>query len=240
MTTTMPKPPARSVAGAAARISKGLPRHRHELPVIPVRAQGQLQDAGDIPIELLDIGGRSPQRGMALATGADHELADAARRVPGPAPGLRRPALVVVVMAGEDELRACRIQRLPQRLHARVGAVVAEAEVGVVPVGQRAGGGMGGEIVLEPGLLRRAHTTATGLGAVGVEDHDVPGAQGVAVVALRGLPGGGSEIAKVAARATGEVVMVARGRLGAALVAAPAGGITAAELAGRAGVVDIV
>src|SRR5215212_3194028 len=110
----------------------------------------------------------------------------------------------------------------------------------MVPVGQRTGGGVRREILAKPLFLGRAGMTAAHLGAVGVEDHDVPGAQGVAVVALRGLPGGGSEIAKVAASPTGEVVMVARGRLGAALVAAPAGGITAAELAGRAGVVDIV
>src|SRR5215212_8539721 len=142
-------------------------------------------------------------------------------------------------MAGEDDLRARRVEGLPEGLHARVVAVVAEAEVGVVPVGQGAGGGMGGQIVLQPGLLWRASTTASRLGAVGVERHDVPAPQVIAVVALRGIAGG-SEVTEVAAGPTGEVVMVARGRLGAALVAASRGAIAGGELAGRAGVVDVV
>src|SRR5215212_7384619 len=102
----------------------------------------------------------------------------------------------------------------------------------MVPVGQRTGGGVRREILAKPLFLGRAGMTAAHLGAVGVEDHDVPGAQGVAVVALRGLPGGGSEIAKVAARATGEVVVVASGRLGAALVAAPSRVVAVGELLG--------
>ena len=68
----------------------------------------------------------------------------------------------------------------------------------------------------------------------------MPAAQLIAVVALRGLPGGRSEVAEVAAGPTGQVVVVARGRAGAALVAAPGRVIAVGELAGRAGVVDIV
>src|SRR5215208_2709144 len=107
---------------------------------------------------------------MVLATSPDHELPNPARRVLGPAPGLRGPALVVVVMAGEDDLRARRLEGLPEGLHARVVAVAAEAKARMVPVGQGTFRRMGRQIVLQPGLLRRVSTTPARLGAVGVED----------------------------------------------------------------------
>jgi hypothetical protein len=166
---------------------KLLARHRHALSVVAVRARSQLQDAEGVPIERFDRGGWGPQRVVAPAAGPYHIIPDATCVVPGPGGGLRCVALVVVVMPGEDDLRVVVIQRLPQRLGERVIAVMAEAEAGVMPVGQGAARGMGGQVLAKLRLLRRTGATAPRLVAVGVEDHDVPAPQFIAVEALRGI-----------------------------------------------------
>src|SRR5215210_3116966 len=112
-------------------------------------------------------------------------------------------------MPREDDLRAVVIQRLPQRLGRRVVVVFAETEAGMVPVGQGAGRGMGFEVLAQPRLLRRAGTTPPDLGAVGVEDHDVPGSQLIAVVALLGIPRRRTKVAEVAAGSACQILVVA-------------------------------
>src|SRR5919112_3580751 len=92
-----------SVTRGAAGVGETLARYRYELPVVAGDAQGQLQNTGGIPVGHLHIGRWAAQRVVALASGAHHELPDAARLVMGPARRLWRPPLVVVVMPGEDD-----------------------------------------------------------------------------------------------------------------------------------------
>ena len=84
---------------------------------------------------------------MAAPAGADDERAD---------PVDRREALVVVVVAGEDDVGAPGGKRAPERCDRLVGAVQTGAEARVVPVRERAAAGMGGEVGGEPALLGRA------------------------------------------------------------------------------------
>src|SRR5215208_6706688 len=108
----------------------------------------------------------------------------------------------------------------------------------MVPVGQGAGGGVRREILAQPLFLGRAGMTAAHLRTVGVEDHDMPGAQVVAVVTLRAISRRDVEVVKVAAGPAGQVIVVTNGRLGAALVSTPSRVVAVGELLGRAGVVD--
>ena len=69
--------------------------------------------------------------------------------------------------------------------YATFGAVDAGAEPRVVPVRERAAGGVRREVGLEPARLRRVALAATDLAAVRVEHDHVPGAERVAVPAVR-------------------------------------------------------
>ena len=85
----------------------------HEDPVVAARVQRQLQHPeGGVVAHLAVGGGWSRPAGQVAAAGADHELADPARRV-GLAVGvLRREALVVVVVAGQYQVGVGVIERL--------------------------------------------------------------------------------------------------------------------------------
>src|SRR5207249_5063639 len=90
----------------------------------------------------------------------------------------------------------------------------------------------------QPLLLRRAggHGDA---GAAAVQHDDVPGAEVVAVVALRRIAGGGAEVAEVPRGAGCLVIALPRGRLRAGLVPAP-GRVVALVLRRRAAVISVV
>src|SRR4029079_16745575 len=97
-----------------------------------------------------------PRHGLvADAAGADHEL-------PDPVAGdllvrlLRREALVVVVMAVEHDLRTRRGEVLPERRVLGITPVAPGGEPRRVPVGERAGRGVRGEVLAEPRFLGRA------------------------------------------------------------------------------------
>src|SRR5206468_11323050 len=73
------------------------------------------------------------------ATGAHDERADAIGRVEHGSRVLRREALIAVLVAVHHDLRAVRVQGVPQRLIPRVtGDVDAGDEPGLVPIGERA------------------------------------------------------------------------------------------------------
>src|SRR2546422_9228636 len=80
-----------------------------------------------------------------------------------------------------------------------------------MPVGERALRGGGGQVRLEPQLLRRARRH----GGRAVQRDDVPGAQGVAVVALGRVARGRAEVAVVARRTGGGGLAIAPPRGGA-------------------------
>src|SRR6266700_567348 len=100
------------------------------------------------------------------------------------------------------------------------------AEARHMPVGERAALGARGQIGLEPQLLGRAG----GRGDAGVQDHDVPGAEIVAVVALAALAGSAAEVVEVGGGARDPVFQVVVGGMRARFVAAPRGVVAVGEI----------
>src|SRR5205085_2511442 len=123
----------------------------------------------------------------------------------------------------EDDLRAGVVERLEQGLGRRIVAVLPRAEAGVVPVGERARGRMGGKVRAKPLLLRRAGAAAADLRAVGVERDQMPGADVVAVVAGGRAARGGAEVLEVARCLRGQVLVVSDRGMDERLDAAPGG-----------------
>ena len=173
------------------------------------------------------------------ATGADQDLAEAVDAVgDGDAARIHAlAALVVVVVADQDQIHLARMQRVIGGLHGAVAGVVADAPARMVEVGRGAGLGVRGQILLQPGQL------GAGNGAVGhgVERDEVPIAHVVAVVALAAVAGGACiqiglvraqrvggpvgtaaiEVVEVPLRARSVVVVVAGCRAGEALEPTP-------------------
>ena len=75
-----------------------------EPPVVTLGMEGELEYAVGVVVVDLAVGKWTPDLVVALATGAHHELADAALGVRLSARVLRREALVVVLVAGEDHV----------------------------------------------------------------------------------------------------------------------------------------
>src|SRR5919202_619964 len=67
----------------------------------------------------------------------------------------------------------------------------------MMPIGERARGGMGGEVCPQPLLLRGASLAATDLFAIRVQHDQVPGTDVIAVVALGRIAGRRSKVAVV-------------------------------------------
>src|SRR5439155_8861960 len=140
----------------------------------------------------------------------------------------------------QDQVGPVLVGRVPERSHLGGAAVgVVGDEAGLVPVGQRALRGMGGEVGPQPLLLLRA-LAAADVVAVGIEDDNVPGARVVAVPALPLRPGGGPEVVEVGGGAGREVLVVADRRAGPALETAPGRPVAAGELPGRPRLVGVV
>src|SRR5207247_2250777 len=143
--------------------------------------------------------------------------------------GLGCEALVVVLVARDDDIGAGIVQRLPQRLGGRGAAVLAaRAEARVVPVGKSAARRVPGEVGTEPLLLRRAGRR----GDVAVEGDDVPRPDGVAVVPLPGVARERAEVRVIRRRGGAVVLVIARRRARARLVTSP-GAVVAARVIGR-------
>ena len=223
------------MAYAAPRIRERLARDGDEFPVVARGVQRQLQDA--ISLVVLHLGvrqGRAQGEGARTAHARD-EFADTGDRIGHTGRGLRPEALIVVIVAGEHELRAGVVQRLPQRLRRGVGQG-AGAEERVMHIGERATLRARGEIGAQPLFLRRAR----GLRDVAVEGDDVPVAQVVAVVALRGIARRRAEIAEVPRRAGRAVLVVAGDRPGARLVPAPRGVVAVGVIGARPAGIGVV
>ena len=202
-------------------VGEGPARDRHELPVVTRGPQRQLDDSVvDVATHFAvrdRIPGPTVQR---VAAGADDELSDAVDIVEGSGRRLRSKALVIMVVTVHHHVGAVVVQRLPDRLRRQGAAVPARAEPRVVPVGQRAGRRMRRQIGAQPALLRRARAHVD----VGIDHHDVPRAQGVAVVADARIARRRAPVRVVARRARGRpvVVLVVPGRRARArLVPAP-------------------
>jgi hypothetical protein len=171
--------------------------------------KGQLQDPERLRISDLGVGDRSLEATQALAAGPDHELTDAAAGIAVAIRVLERETLIVVVVPDDDDIRADLVEQVPERTYSLRVAVLTGAEERVVPVGDRAECVARRQVGREPLALRIGLVATADLIAQAVEDHDVPVAQLVAVVALARLTSSGAEVGEVGARARGVVVMVA-------------------------------
>ena len=120
----------------------------------------------------------------------------------------RHPALVAVVVAGEHEVDAALDQPAPDGVERRRIALRADAEHGMVEVGDRAGGGVGVEVVDQPLVLGGGGGGLFEL-AGRVEGDKVPAAGVVAVVVRDVVP-----VGEVAGGGAVLVLVVADGRVG--------------------------
>src|ERR1044071_5035213 len=94
---------------------------------------------------------------------------------------LRGEALIGVLVAAQDDIGARGLKRLPERLDLGVVAVLGtRAESRGVPIRQRAGIRVSGEVGAQPGLLRGPRGATPNRRAVGVERDQVPRSKVVA------------------------------------------------------------
>src|SRR6266851_5507312 len=214
--------PKALVAFAATGIGEALPGFGNELPVVGVGLERELQDAEGSRIARFAIRFWRAEGAVILAAGANDEFADAARGVGRAVGFLRGKTLVIVVVAGDHDIRVGFVERLEERLNSEVVAVgAAGTEERFVPVGEGAGGGMRGEIGAQPFFLRRTGFAATVVLAPAVQHDDVPCSEVVAVVAGLWVAGSGAEIIEVRRGAGGTKFMVAGSRTRAGFRAAP-------------------
>ena len=209
--------------------------NRDELPRVAVVAEGELQHARRAAVVHLAVGLRDAVEAVDPdPTGANRELPDAQLRIRCAVRLLRREPLVHFVVRVEHDLRPGGVQIVPQRLHRgidrRESVARGRAEAWDVPHGERALGGVGGQVRLEPQFLRRAGRR----GDVAVQHDDVPGAQVVAVVELSRVARRRPEILPIARRTRTEPLHVPGRRPRARLVPAPRGVITVDKIWGAA------
>ena len=120
----------------------------------------------------------------------------------------------------QHDVRAVRVQRVPQRLVLRVaGDVDAGHEAGLVPVGERALLAVQRQVGAQPLHLRARRCDVE----LAVERDDVPVAQVVAVVALGWIARDSAEVTEVAWRGTVRVLVVTGYGPGTRLVTPPRG-----------------
>src|SRR5919112_3238947 len=130
------------VAGGAARVTKGLARFGHELPLVARGMKRELEDSVGVGVPDLAVGADRAEGIVAPTSGAHDELSYASCGVGFPARFLRGEALVVVVVSTQDHIGPRVIQSVPARYHLRVVAVLRpRREYGMMPVSKRAGGG---------------------------------------------------------------------------------------------------
>src|SRR5215211_5941329 len=92
----------RSVARGTSGVAEDLALHADKTPLVAFRAERELQHA--VALVIVDLVGKGIEDGVVALTSpaAHHELPDAPLGVCPPLGVLRREALVVVLVAGED------------------------------------------------------------------------------------------------------------------------------------------
>src|SRR5439155_13610948 len=110
--------------------------HRDELPGVSGRAERELEHAVDRGVPYLAVGLHRRDRTRPDPPRAHGELPDAELRIEHPARGLRREALVHLVVRVEHELGPGRVQIVPERLDRIVHGRPCRAEAGVMPDGE--------------------------------------------------------------------------------------------------------
>ena len=142
------------MAGGGAGIAEGLARNGDELPSVTALAEGELQYAPGFAVAgLAGLQGNGTEGTQAGSASADNKLTEAAGGVGAAGSVEGSEALVVVIVAGEDDVGASVPQGLPETLNRFEVAVAAGAEPRMVPDGQGAGSGMTAEFDTKPLLL---------------------------------------------------------------------------------------
>src|SRR5882724_7968769 len=206
----------RVVARSRARVRELGARNRDELPGIAPGREREFQDAVHLRAHQA-VGRDRVERPRAEAARADDELPDPLGGVEDGCGRLRGEPLVVPRVRVQHHVGVRGVQVVPQRQHRRADGGRAGVKRRQMPVGERALRGGGGQVRLEPQLLRRTRRH----GGRAVQRDDVPGAQVVAVVALGRIARGRAEVAVVARRAGGGVLSIARHGEGPPLLPPP-------------------
>ncbi len=188
---------------ASPLVSKGCSRHGNKFPIIAGRMKRKLQHAKGCGVVDLAIRLNILKWIWRTPTSAHDKLTNAPR-VCLSVWVLRREALVVVIVAIDDDIHAKLIQHMPSIPHVGVIAMIAGVEERVVPVGDGALRRIRGEVGTQPLDLGGRRVDRD----VAVEDHHMPGSQIIAVVALISGAGGHTEIVIVGPTSIGIVFMV--------------------------------
>ncbi len=141
-------------AGACIRECRA--RFRQERPVEASVVERQLQHPVASVVADFTVGHRGTKTVQCAAAGAHRELTDATHRVQRTAGGLRREALIHVLVSAEDHVRVEVVERLPDGLHPSLASVTrARICSAGMKVRQGALVGVGGQIRAQPFFLSR-------------------------------------------------------------------------------------
>src|SRR6185312_15060003 len=112
------------MAGPGARIRECLPCFWNELPVIALGMKSELQHSKRVTISYFTVGlGLSKDPVRVFPSTADYKLANAVESIQSAIRILRCKALVIVIVAVDDYIRARVIERIPQGFHQRIVSV---------------------------------------------------------------------------------------------------------------------
>ena len=143
------------MAVACAGIRKALPCFRNEFPIVRHGLECELEDAESAGVANFTVWFWRGEVAMILASSADDKFADSMGGIRGAIGILWPKALVIVVVTVHDDIGIRFVERLPERLKSWIVAVrAAGTKERLVPVGERAGRRMCGEIGAQSFLLR--------------------------------------------------------------------------------------
>src|SRR5215831_6122636 len=114
------------MAGAGAAVRNGTIGSGHEVPLVAVRQQRQLEYAvlsADLPLAVWFVRDEFVVR--VHAAGADDELADATGRIAASIRRLRSKPFIKMIVAVQDEIGVRVVKNLPNIPHPPVVAVLA-------------------------------------------------------------------------------------------------------------------
>ena len=141
------------MAGPCSSIGKRMALLRDKIPFVTAGMQGEQQDAEGIVVANLARLVGLPQLVVRFSSRSHDKRTHALPRVGQAARIQRGESFVMVVVSGQHHIDSVPGQDFPEGAEMRLTAVVAGGIPGVVPIGQRAGSGIGFQIVAEPGQL---------------------------------------------------------------------------------------
>jgi len=123
--------------------------------------QSEFQDPKRGVIAHFAIGPGRCEQAMTFPARASHKFTNSILRISSAGRSLRRKALVVVVMPGYHDIGVSIVERLKERLNFRIVSVrQTRTEQGLVEISEGAGGGMRGQVVVQPSFFARAGVAA--------------------------------------------------------------------------------